>query len=208
MAQTIRRLCADNAGGCRCLAMCKGCVRMTILNSAPIKVLLRRFAKDHSGTTTVGFVIAVPLLTALVLGIAQGGLLLFDEIELANAAVAGSRTFAIARQPLCSGCSARPYTDTISAITNSGGLRPSAMQVTLLVGGAPCSSDAACLAALKAANTSGAHYSSSSQTTVALTYPCPNLLPSSWLALTGVCTDNTYSSKAGYLSVKTSQQAQ
>jgi Flp pilus assembly protein TadG len=172
------------------------------------ETLLRRFAKGRSAASKLEFAIAAPLFTALVIGAVQGGLLLFDEVELANAAVAGSRAFAIARHPLCSGCSAQPYTDTINAITNSGSLRPDAIQVTLQVGSAPCASDAACLAALKAAFTSGAHYSNASQATVALTYPCPNLLPRSWFALTGVCTDGRLGSEAGYLSVKTSQQVQ
>lgn len=181
---------------------------MTASKPAPVKALLRLFAKGRRRASTVEFAIAAPLFAALVVGLAQGGLLLFDEIELANAVVAGARTFAIARQPPCSGCSAQPYTDTIDAITNSSGLRRSAIQVTLQVGGAPCSSDAACLAALNAAHTSSRRFSSASQTTVTVTYPCPNLLPSSWMALTGVCTDHTYSDKSGYLSVKTSQQVQ
>jgi Flp pilus assembly protein TadG len=188
--------------------VCKGCVRMTVLNSALVKARLRRFVKGRGAASKVEFAIAVPLFTALVIGAAQGGLLLFDEIDLANAAVAGSRTFAIARHPLCSGCSARPYTDTINAITNSASLRPAAMQVTLQVGGAPCASDVACLAALKAAYALGAHYSSASQATVTVTYPCPNLLPRSWIALTGVCTDDAHKSEAGYLTVNTSQQVQ
>jgi Flp pilus assembly protein TadG len=208
MAQTIRRLCGDKAGGYGRQAKSNGCVRMTVSNSALVKAPLRRFAKDRGGATTVAFAIAVPLFTAVVIGVVQGSLLLFDEIELANAAVAGSRAFAIARQPSCHGCSARPYTDTISAITNSGSLRPGAVEVTLQVGGAACSSDAACLAALNAAHTSRPHYSSASQTAVTVTYPCPKLLPSSWMTRAGLCADNRYSGKSGYLSVRTSQQVQ
>jgi Flp pilus assembly protein TadG len=181
---------------------------MAVSNSALVKAPLLRFVKGRSGSTIIAFAIAAPLFTALIIGVAQGGLLLFDEIQLANAAVAGSRTFAIARQPSCSRCSAQPYTDTINAIASSGGLRPSAMQVTLQVGGAPCSSDAACLAALNSAHTLRPHYSSASRTTVTVTYPCPNLLPSSLMALAGVCVDNTYGGRSGYLSVTTSQQVQ
>lgn len=155
----------------------------------------------------IAFAIAVPLFTAFVVGLVQGGFLLFDEIELANAAVVGSQAFAVARQPSCRGCAAKPYSNTINAIASSGGLQVSAMQITLEVGSAPCASDAACLAALNAAHTLGA-YSTLSQITVTVTYPCPNFVPASWMALTGVCTGNGQGDASDHLSVKISQQIQ
>jgi Flp pilus assembly protein TadG len=163
--------------------------------------LWRRLISDHAGITNVQFAIAVPIFTAVVVGIVQGGLLLFDEVELANAAGVGSRTFSMARQPLCAGCTARPYTSTINAIANSGSLQLASANVTFTVGGAPCASDATCLTALNAAHSSGAYYSPSSRTSVGLTYPCPKLLPSALFDVIGVC-------PSGTLSVEISQQVQ
>lgn len=165
------------------------------------KNLWRRFAIDRTGITTVEFAVGIPIFTALVVGAVQGGLLLFDEIELANAAVVGSRTFAVARQPSCLGCTAQPYTSTIDAIANAGGLELAAANVALAVGGTPCISDAACLSALNGARSSGAHYSPSSQTSVTVTYACPRVLPSALFDVIGAC-------PGGSLSFKLSQQVQ
>jgi Flp pilus assembly protein TadG len=167
---------------------------------APIKTLLRALANECSGAISVEFAIAVPLLTGLVIGIGQGGLVLFDEIELVNAAAVGSRTFALARH------TPQPYTDTINAIANSGRLPLDASNVTLSVGGTTCTSDAACLTALNAAYYgSGAHYSSASWTTVTVTHPCPTFLPTSWLALARVCSD-TNNIPAGSLTAQMSRE--
>jgi Flp pilus assembly protein TadG len=163
--------------------------------------LWRRLANDRAGLTTVEFAITATMFTTVVVGIAQGGLLLVDEVELANAAGIGSRTFALARQPTCSGCTARPYTNTIDAIANSGRLQLAAANVALAVGGAPCTSDGTCLTALNAAHFSGAHYSPLSQTSVTLTYPCPKLLPSVLFDTIGAC-------PSGNLSFEISQQVQ
>ncbi len=168
--------------------------------SLPIN-LWRRLASDHTGVTNVQFAIAVLTFSAVVVGTAQGGFLLFDEIKLANAASIGSRTFALARQPSCVQCTARPYTDTLNAIATSGSLPLGPANVTLAVGGAPCTSDTTCLAALNAAHFSGAHYSSSSQTSVTVTYPCPKLLPSALFDAISVC-------PGGTLSLKIYQQVQ
>jgi Flp pilus assembly protein TadG len=180
-----------------------GCVRMksaVSVMSVPIN-LWRKLACDRAGVTTVGFAVAVSMFTALVVGIAQGGLLLFDEVELANAASVGSRTFMVARQPSCFRCVARPYTSTLNAVATAGSLQLASANVSLAVGGAPCSSDATCLAALNAAHFSGAYYSSRSQASVTVTYPCPKLLPSALFETIGVC-------PSGNLSLKISQQVE
>jgi Flp pilus assembly protein TadG len=166
-----------------------------------VKALWRRLAEDRNGATAVEFAIAVPLFCTLVIGLAQGGLLLFDEIELAYAANVGSRTFATARQPLTAGGTATPYTATINTIANSGGLTLTASNVTLSVGGTSCGSDSICLTALNNAYVSDAYYSTTNATSVTVTYPCPELLPLSWMPLTGVCA-------TGSLSVTMSQQLQ
>jgi Flp pilus assembly protein TadG len=160
--------------------------------SIPIN-LWRKLAHDHSGVTTVGFAVAVSMFTVVVVGVAQGGLLLFDEVELAKAAGVGSRTFALARQPSCFRCAARPYTSALNAIANSGSLQLASANVTLAVGGAPCANDETCLAALNGAHFSGAYYSSSSRASVTLTYPCPKLLPSTLFDATGVCPSGNFS---------------
>jgi len=166
-----------------------------------IKAPRRWFGGDRSAIAAIEFAIAVPLFTAVVIGAAQGGLLVFHEIELTKAAAVGSRTFAISRWPSCSGCAAQPYTNTINAIANSGSLRLRAANVTLAVSGAGCATDAACRASLNSAYTSGGYNSAISMTTVTVTYPCPTLLPLSWVPLTGVCT-------AGNLTVTMSQPVQ
>jgi TadE-like protein len=155
---------------------------------ALIKTLLRSLRDEEGGAISVQFAIAVPLFTGLVTGIVQGGLLLFDQIELVNVTAVGSRAFALGRQPTCDGCTPQPYTNTIKAVANSGRLPLGASSVTLSVGGATCASDAACLAALNAAfYASAGHYSPALWTTVIVTRPCPTVLPASWLAFAGVC---------------------
>lgn len=181
----------------------KGCVELKISIStiAPIKTLLRALADDCSGATMIGFVIAVPLFTGLIIGVAQGGILVFDQIELANATAVGSRAFALGRR-------AQPYTNTIKAIANSGRLPLGSSNVTLSVGGTVCTSDATCLAALNTAYyVSGAHYSPASWTTVTVTYRCPTFLPTSWLALARVCS-GTNESPPGFLTDRMSQPVQ
>jgi Flp pilus assembly protein TadG len=182
---------------------------------AIIKILCRRFARDHCGAAMVEFALAVPLFSVLFIGVVQGGLLLFDEIELANAANIGSRAFAVSRQPTCNPtcAAATPATNTINAITNSGSLTLGNSNVKLSVGSpatacfspgnTPASQDAGCLTALNTAfnATNGSYYSATANTTVTVSYPCPQLLPLSWMPLTGVCA-------SGNLTVTMSQQVQ
>jgi Flp pilus assembly protein TadG len=177
------------------------CVKFFVSVMGLPRNLWRRLSSDRSGLTTVEFAIAVAMFTTVVVGVVQGGLLLFDEVELTNAVGIGSRTFAVARHASCSECTARPYTDTINAIANSGRLRLAATNVTLAVGGAPCTSDRTCLTSLNAAHSSGPYYSPLSQTSVTLTYPCPKLLPSALFDTIGVC-------PSGNLSFEISQQVQ
>ena len=181
----------------------RGCIRVKVSFPAinVIKTPRRWFAGHRTAIAAVEFAVAVPLFTAVVIGVAQGGLLLFDEIELTKAAAVGSRTFAISRWPSCPGCTAQPYTNTIDAIANSGSLRLRASNVSLAVSGASCATDAACRASLKSAYTSAGYNTAMSMTTVTVTYPCPALLPLSWVPLTGICT-------AGNLSMTMSQPIQ
>jgi Flp pilus assembly protein TadG len=163
--------------------------------------LWRRLVRDRAGITTIEFAIAVPIFTAVVVGLVQGGFLLFDEIELANAVGVGSRTFAVARQPSCLRCAAEPYTSTVNAVVDSSRLRLAAANVTIAVGGRPCTNDETCLAALKAAHFSSAYYSPAAQASVTVTYPCPKLLPSTLFEFIGAC-------PTGSLSLEMTQQVQ
>jgi Flp pilus assembly protein TadG len=183
-------------------------MKVAISAIPPMKTLLHALANEDSGAISIEFAIAVPLFAGLVIGIVQGGLLLFDEIELVNATAVGSRTFALGRQPSCGGCTPQPYTNTIKAVANSGPLPLGASSVTLSVGGATCASDAACLTALNTAYyASGAHYSPASWTTVTVTRPCPTFLPASWLAFAGVCL-GTNNIPAGFLTAQMSWEVQ
>ena len=183
-------------------------MKIAIFEITPITTLLRALADERSGAISVEFAIAIPLFAGLVIGLVQGGLLVFDEMELANASAVGSRTFSFGLRPMCDGCTPQPYTNTINAIANSSRLPLGASNVTLSVGGTTCTSDAACLTALNAAYYgSGALYSLASWTTVTVTHPCPAFLPTSWLALAGVCLGTNYS-PPGFLTAQMSQQVQ
>ena len=167
-----------------------------------ISTLLRAVADECSGAISIQFAIAVPLFTGLVIGAAQGGLLLFDEIELVNAAAVGSRTFALGRQ------AAQPYTNTIEDVANSGRLPLGTSDVTLSVGGVICTSDTTCQTALNAAHYAlGVHYSPASWTTVTVTRPCPTFLPASWLALAGICL-GANNVPVGFLTAQMSREVQ
>jgi Flp pilus assembly protein TadG len=191
-------------------------MHMSMSAIAVIKILLRKLADNNCGAAMVEFALAVPLFSALFIGMVQGGLLLFDEIELANAANVGSRAFAVARQPTCNPtCSAAtaPATSTVNAITSSGSLTLGSANITLSVGSpatacfspgnTPGSQDSTCLTALNNAfnSTNGSYYALAANTTVTVSYPCPQLLPLAWMPLTGVCT-------GGNLTVTMSQQVQ
>ena len=65
-------------------------MHMSLSAIAVIKTLWRKLAYNNCGAAMVEFALAVPLFSALFIGMVQGGLLLFDEIELANAANVGS----------------------------------------------------------------------------------------------------------------------
>ena len=184
-------------------------MKVSIRGVAAIKNLLRDLADERCGAAMVEFALAVPLFSVLFIGVVQGGLLLFDEIELANAANVGSRAFAVSRLATCGTCTATPYTATVNAIVNSGSLQLAASNVTLSVGGASCSSDSTCLTALNNGFNAvqGSYYSPAATTTVAVNYPCPQFLPLSWMPLTDVCKTDKYST-AGNLTVTMSQQVQ
>ena len=183
-------------------------MKVAISAIALIKALLRSLRDEEGGAISVQFAIAVPLFAGLVIGIVQGGLLLFDQIELVNVTAVGSRAFALGRQPSCGGCTPQPYTNTIKAVANSGRLPLGASNVTLSVGGATCASDAACLAALNSAfYASAGHYSPASWTTVTVTRPCPTVLPASWLTFAGVCL-GANNIPAGSLAAQMSREVQ
>jgi Flp pilus assembly protein TadG len=185
-----------------------------------IKAFWRRFADDRCGAAMVEFALAVPLFSVLFIGTVQGGMLLFDEIELANAANVGARAFAVSRQPSCNPtcAAATPATSTVNAIENSGSLTLGSSNITLSTGspGVACfkpgdtpsaddgTATTGCLGALNSAfnsTTQGSYYSAAGTTTVTVTYPCPEFLPLKWMPLTAVCS-------SGNLSVTMSQQVQ
>jgi len=192
---------------------------------AVVNTLLRRLAKDRRGAAVVEFAIAVPLFSVAFIGVLQAGLLMFDQIELANAANAGSLAFSAGRQQICSTCTATPATNAISAIGNQLAFTPQQLltvKVNLATGSpsASCysytgtqpsaSQDNNCLTALNSAynSTGGSFYSNAAVTSVTVAYPCFQLLPLSWFALTGVCMGNSYYPTPGYIAVTMSQQVQ
>ena len=190
-----------------------------------VNTLLRRLVKHRGGAAAVEFAIAVPGFSIAFIGVLQAGILMFDQIELANAANAGSLAFSAGRQQICSTCTATPATNAISAIDNQLALTPQQLltvKVNLatnspsavcysFAGSQPLASDDAnCLTALNSAynSTGGSFYSNAAVTTVTVAYPCFQLLPLSWFALTGVCMGNSYYPTPGYIAVTMSQQVQ
>jgi Flp pilus assembly protein TadG len=133
---------------------------------------LRDLARDCDGTALVEFAALLPLLLALMVGIAQMGLIFSNYIMLTNATGAGALLFSQSRSL------PNPYTTTVSQIQTAASppLTQASLTITTKVGNTACTSDSGCLALLVAG----------AQASVTVTYPCTLLLPAaslSWLQI-------------------------
>jgi Flp pilus assembly protein TadG len=158
-----------------------------------MRVRLFDVAKDQTGAALVEFTIVLPVLMALILGLAQFGMIFYNYILVTNAAATGARQLSISRWD------STPYTDTVSAIENAAGslalsacvgATPSC--ITLSVNGTACASDSSCSTATNGLQ--NAPLPSSNTTTpwpssVTVQYPCTNnsIMPTSLISLTGIC---------------------
>jgi len=139
------------------------------------------FAKDRAGTVMIEFVLVLPVLLVLLLGVLQFGLLYYQYTALTGATAAGARQFSLS--------GTAPYSNTVDAITNATcnpsssvcALQSANLTITLAVNGTACTSDTSCSTALSAA------YTASQPITVTVSYACTLLMPTSWINLTGIC---------------------
>jgi Flp pilus assembly protein TadG len=143
---------------------------------------LFKVVKDPTGSAMVEFAIVLPVLTLLILGLAQFGLLFYNYTMVANAAATGARQLSISRWD------STAYTDTMSAINNAaGGL--SGLTVTMSVDGTACATDSACYGALKSAPVPSSSASTPWPSSVTVSYSCSanSIMPAYLISLAGIC---------------------
>ena len=126
---------------------------------------LHDFAKQQRGAAAAEFALVLPVLSILLFGIIQMGVIFNHYIELANGVGAAARTLAVSRG------SALPYTNTLNALNAAApnlNHYPAANQtLTVTVNSTVCSGDTACAAA----------YVQGATASVSATYPCTWLVP-------------------------------
>jgi Flp pilus assembly protein TadG len=141
-------------------------------------------ARDDTGAVLVEFTILSPMLLLMLLGVLQFGLLYYYRISVTTAAVVGARMLSISRSD------ATPYGDTVSAIQNaSSNLNASELTITLATyngtAWVTCNTNTSCSSQI------GIAYGSATVTPqparVTVSYPCPILIPTSWVNLSGIC---------------------
>ena len=111
-------------------------------------------ARDRAGSVMVEFVLVLPALLVVLVGILQFGIFYYDYIALTNAAAVGARQFSIGR------LDPTVYTDTVSAIQNATcnlstsvcTLQSANLTITLAVNGTACATNSSCQSALVTAN--------------------------------------------------------
>ena len=149
---------------------------------------LLEIARDRDGASLVEFVIVLPLLMIVLLGVTQFGIFFYDYATLENAAVLGERNF-LQQRPFyntASNCGSNnicptscftPYSSTVSLIqTATAGLQASKVTTTLSVAGTTCTSNSQCGNALCSAYFSTGSYSTAQTASVTVSYPCLTLL--------------------------------
>ena len=140
-------------------------------------------ARDDTGAVLVEFTILSPVLLLMLLGVLQFGLLYYYRISVTTAAVVGARMLSISRSDTT------PYSDTVAAIQNaSSNLKASDLTITLATYSGTawitCNTNTSCSTLI------GTAYGSATGTQparVTVSYPCPILIPTSWVNLSGIC---------------------
>jgi Flp pilus assembly protein TadG len=137
-------------------------------------------ARDDTGAVLVEFTILSPVLLLMLLGVLQFGLLYYYRISVTTAAVVGGRMLSISRSDTT------PYGDTVAAIKNaSSNLNASELTITLATYNGTawitCNTNTSCIPQI------GNAYGSAQPARVTVSYPCPILIPTSWVNLSGIC---------------------
>lgn len=117
----------------------------------------RGFAADQRGATAVEFALILPVLSLLLFSMIAFGTTLYNYEVLAGATSTGARQFAVSRG------SATPIANTKAIVFASApGMNSSKIALGFLVSGTPCTTEAACAAALQ----------NGVPATLTLAYPC------------------------------------
>lgn len=140
-------------------------------------------ARDHTGAVLVEFTILAPVLVLMLLGVLQFGLLYYYRISVTTATVVGARMLSISRRTT----PPSPYSDTVAAIQNSSSnLNASNLTITLATyngtAWVTCNTDTSCYTQL-----ANAYNPPPQPASVTVSYPCPILIPTSWVNLSGIC---------------------
>ena len=128
-------------------------------------ILLSRM--DKRGVAALEFALVLPMLSILIFGAVEFGIILNQYQTLTNATIVGVKQFAFGI-----GVSPTPYTDARTAISTAAP-RLTPLAIRLFVNATECTSDADCKSKAAAAGSSG-------YVTVTLSYSCiaDNFLPS------------------------------
>ena len=151
-------------------------------------------ARNCAGAAMIEFSIVMPVLLLLVLGIGQFGVAFYHYTLVVSAATAGARQLSISRLDSTGFC------DTENMIINaSGGLGGtpgssgscptiySDFTITIAVDGTACTSNSSCQTALTNAYQAGGFPPEPASVTVQLTCTNNEILPASFVSLTGIC---------------------
>jgi Flp pilus assembly protein TadG len=146
--------------------------------------------RDRAGAAVAEFAIVFPVLMFGLLGVIQYGIVFYDYMLVEDAAQVGERQFLQSRPftTTSSSCSATcptscftPYTSTRNAVQNATNLPTGQLTISLSVGGAQCTTDAGCGNALCSAYSTTGSFSTANTASVTVSYPCFDLLPTSWV---------------------------
>jgi len=118
-----------------------------------------RLVRDTRGSMAVEFALLLPAMTALIFGATEFGVVMYNKIEMTDAARIAVRTLSIAKS------SNTAFTDTISSFNASApGIVSPTARLDLTVNGSPCTANDTCKVLL-ASGTGG-------QARVVATRPC------------------------------------
>ncbi len=98
--------------------------------------------RRQRGATAVEFALTLPVLLAMLFGIAQLAWWMMSYVVLQSAAATGARQLSMERG------FGTPYTDTVNAIEQQTGVLANATTIVLSVGGTVCANDVTCTSAL------------------------------------------------------------
>jgi Flp pilus assembly protein TadG len=119
--------------------------RLIVIRRLSFSLFGARFARDSRGSMVVEFALMLPVMTALLLGMTEFGVLMYNKIEMTDASRIAAREFAIGRSQ------GTPRATAVARFYAAApGIPNGSANITTKVSGAPCT-DANCKAALDAA---------------------------------------------------------